>query len=350
MSDHASSAPGVSPGAAPRGRGRRGPSIALAAALALGITGLFAANVSVGSSEVRLRDLLDLLAGDVDPVVRTILLDLRIPMALMSIVVGAALAVGGCGMQTILRNPLASPFTLGISSAAAFGAAVGLILETSVLGVGGPQRLLFRDACGDGHLRILLSARYRPRHHHPVRDRTELPFQRADQFLQYIADEDQLQSLVFWTFGSLLKTTWDKVAIVSAALALGALIYLRNSWRLTALLLGDEEARGLGVNVAAVRRVVLITVSVLAAAAVAFVGTIGFVGLVAPHIARSLVGEDQRVFMPISALLGAGILSASFLLSKLLVPGTILPVGMITAFVGIPFFVSIIFRGRGIQR
>ncbi|NLA29481.1 MAG: iron ABC transporter permease [Propionibacterium sp.] len=328
--------------------------VAIVAALPVLIVVVFIINVATGSSDASLADaLIVLTGGDADPMVATVILDIRVPMALMAIVVGAALSIGGCGMQTILRNPMASPFTLGISAAASFGAALGFILEANVIRLPGAAMVTgnaFAFALLAAAIIYLLSLR-------PGTDKGMIVllgialnflFNALTMLLQYIADEDELQSLVFWTFGSLLKTTWQKVAIVSAVLAVASAIYFRNSWKLTALSLDDHKAKSLGVNVEALRRLVIITVSVLAAAAVAFVGTIGFVGLVAPHIARGLVGEDQRFFMPASALIGAAILSLAFLVSKLVVPGTILPVGLVTAFVGIPFFIVIIVSRRGL--
>jgi iron complex transport system permease protein len=161
--------------------------------------------------------------------------------------------------------------------------------------------------------------------------------------LQYIADENQLQSLMFWNFGSLLKTTWTKFFIVFAVLFICMIILFKNAWKLTAMTLDDTKARSIGVDVSKVRRLVILITSLISAVAVSFVGTIGFVGLVAPHIARLTVGEDQRFFMPLSALLGGFILSLAFLLSKLIIPGVILPIGLVTSVIGIPFFMAIIF-------
>ena len=162
-------------------------------------------------------------------------------------------------------------------------------------------------------------------------------------FLQYIADENKLQSLVFWTFGSLAKASWDK-ALLLAVVVLAALAFLsRRAWQLTALVLDDARALSLGVNVPQLRRQVIILISLVTATAVSFVGTIGFLGLVAPHLARGMVGEDHRYLLPASALCGAFLLSAASLLSKVLVPGTLLPIGLITSLIGLPFFVVLIF-------
>ena len=163
-------------------------------------------------------------------------------------------------------------------------------------------------------------------------------FQALLSLLQFLASPEALQQIVFWLFGSLLRSSLPKVALVGAVLALVLPLLFRDAWRLTALQLGDERARGLGVQVGALRIRAFVSVSLLTGAAVAFVGTIGFVGLVAPHVARMLVGEDQRHLLPASALLGGLVLSAASVASKLIIPGTVFPIGIVTALIGVPFF------------
>ena len=164
--------------------------------------------------------------------------------------------------------------------------------------------------------------------------------------LEYLASEETLQAIVFWLFGSLLKATWMKIAITSAVLVVVTLILMKDAWKLTALRLGDERAKSLGIDVERMRLKVLVLISLLTAVAVCFVGTIGFVGLVGPHIARMLVGEDQRYLIPMSGLGGALILSAASVCSKMVVPGAIFPIGIVTSFIGVPFFMFLILRKK----
>jgi len=164
--------------------------------------------------------------------------------------------------------------------------------------------------------------------------------------LQYIATESALQEVVFWTLGSLTKATWPKVGIGAAILVLSVPILVKEVWALTALRLGDEKAASLGIDVRRLRLRILVLTSLLAAAAVAFVGTVGFVGLVGPHVARMLVGEDQRFFLPLSAIAGALMMSITSIISKEITPGVIFPIGIITALVGVPFFLMLIFSSR----
>ena len=164
--------------------------------------------------------------------------------------------------------------------------------------------------------------------------------------LQFIADSNALQQIVFWTMGSLGRATWTKIGIVGTVLLLCLLWSARQAWALTALRAGEDQARSFGIAVERLRLLTLLRVSLLAATALSFVGTIGFVGLVGPHIARMLLGEDHRYYLPGSALAGALMLSLASILSKALVPGVVLPIGIITALVGVPLFMTLVLRQR----
>ncbi|WP_110678650.1 iron ABC transporter permease [Salinicola sp. RZ23] len=277
--------------------------------------------------------------------------EIRLPVALMAVVVGLSLASAGAEMQTILNNPLADPFTLGVSAAASFGAALAIVLGVGLL-PGGEALLTTLNAFAMAMLASLLIwlvSRLRG-----VSVQTMVLMGIALMFffnallgiLQYVASAQSLQQLVFWSLGSLSRTSWPKVGIACAALALTLPVFFIAGWRLTALRMGDLQARAMGIDVPRLRLLVLLCCSLLAATAVAFVGTIGFIGLVGPHIARLLVGEDQRVFLPLSALVGALLMSLTSIASKTLIPGVLLPIGILTALIGLPFFVSLIIKSR----
>ena len=285
-----------------------------------------------------------------DPTVYVIVHSIRLPMTLMAIVVGASLGVAGVQMQTILGNPLASPYTLGFSAAAGFGAALTilfgfqlpLIPEFTV-----PFVAFVAAGCacaivyGIAHLRgvtpeIMILAGIA----------TLFLFQSLQSLLQYLASPEVLQEIVFWLFGSMLKATWFSVSVSASILVICFLLLFKDAWKLTALRLGDERARSLGIDVHRLRLKVFVIVSLLTSGAVAFVGTIGFVGLVAPHIARMLVGEDQRVLMPVSAFMGAIIMVGASIASKLVSPGAVVPIGIVTAIIGVPFLFTLILMGK----
>ena len=314
---------------------------------------LLLVDISVGPAWLSIKEIVSavFLPNSVDATTHVIVWNLRLPIALMAVVVGASLAVAGAEMQTILDNPLASPYTLGIAAAAGFGAALALVLGVGMVPYG-EQFIVPINAFFFAMLTCLLI--------YFIAKRTGLSteamvlagiavlflFHSALALLQYLASQEQLQAVVFWLFGSLLKTTWLKLGISTAILLVVVPALAKDAWKLTALRLGDEKAKSLGVNVERLRLKVFIWVSLLTGAAVCFIGTIGFVGLAGPHIARMLVGEDQRFFLPASALAGAILVSAASTVSKLVIPGAILPIGIVTSFIGVPFFVSLILRRR----
>ena len=171
-------------------------------------------------------------------------------------------------------------------------------------------------------------------------------FQAGQSFMQYIASTEALSGVVFWTFGSLSKATWPKVLTVLAVFAAVFLVIYKNAWKMTALTMGEERARVLGVNVRRLRMVTFLLISLLTATAVSFVGCIGFVGIVAPHIARIFLGEDQRYYLPMSAVIGSLLLSAANIAAKSIVPGAVFPIGILTSLIGVPVFFALIMKKR----
>lgn len=279
----------------------------------------------------------------------TILRDVRLPCAIAALLVGSSLALAGAEMQTTLDNPLASPFTLGVSSAASFGAALGIILEISVPFVPADWTVPV-DAflCALGSV-LLLEALARSRG--ADRGRVVLfgialvfTFNSAVALLQFVASQEALSQLVFWNLGSLGRTTWASLGVIGAVMLVVTPLSLRSAHALTALRLGEDRARSFGVDVGRLRFASLVRISALAATSVAFVGTIGFVGLVGPHIARLLVGEDHRFALPASMLTGALVVSGASIASKSLVHGAVLPIGIVTSMIGVPVFLVLILR------
>lgn len=313
----------------------------------------FVLNIYIGSSDISLSDVFQaIFYGEGQGNNVMIIRKIRAPMSLMALAVGASLGIGGCEIQTILRNPIASPYTLGITNAATFGAALGLILNTNVLKVSEAlmvttNAFFFALLASIGI--YIFSSRQGSNRNSIVLFGIALNFlfSALTMILQYISDDEDLKSLVFWNMGSLLKTNWKKLGIVLCALVFVSVIFYKNAWKLTAMTLDDTKAQSLGVNPQKLRRMVILLTSLITAFAVSFVGSIGFVGLIAPHVARQLVGEDQRFFIPVSALIGAVVVAFAFVVSKLIIPGVILPIGLVTAIVGIPVFLTIIFNKMG---
>lgn len=313
----------------------------------------FLLDVTTGPGQYPLATVLDVM---VDPMshgarLKVIIWDYRLPVAVTAVVVGALLAVAGAQMQTILNNPLAEPFTLGVSAAASFGASLSIVLGISVIPAVGPLLVTvnaFVFALATCVL-ILLATRIKG-----VGSETMILFGIAIFFtfsallalMQYMASEDQIARIVFWMMGSLSRASWEKIALGGCLLALAIPFSLMRTWPMTGLRMGEAAAESMGVDVARLRIEMLVCISLLAATAVSFVGTVGFVGLVGPHIARMLVGEDQRHLVPLAAIVGALVLSLTSLISKSITPGVIYPIGIITSLIGVPVFVSIILGTR----
>jgi iron complex transport system permease protein len=328
-------------------RRRRWLALALAAVVLLAMSADFLFGPTALAPSALLHGLLQ--PSQATPETRVIVWDLRLPYALMAVAVGMSLGLAGAEMQTVLDNPLASPYTLGVSSAAACGAALAIALGVGLPGVPADWLVaanafvfaivaaLLLDGvsrwAGLGMSAVVLFG-----------IALVFAFDALVSLIQYTASAQALQGLVFWTMGSLTRANWPKLGLMVLALAASMPLALRSAWRLTALRLGEERAASFGIDVKRVRLGALARVSLLSALAVAAVGTIGFVGLVAPHIARRLFGEDHRYYLPGAALVGAAILSLASLLAKHLVRDAVLPVGIVTALIGIPFFIAVVLR------
>lgn len=285
-----------------------------------------------------------------------IIWQLRVPRVLMAITGGMGLATAGLVMQTILRNPLASPYTLGISSASSFGAAMAIITGAStgsfLNGLVPSNYIIAFNAflCAS----ICTFAIYGLSKTQRVTAETivlfgvamNFLFSAATSFLQYIGSEEQLAELVYWMFGSLSKATWGKLQLTTIVVAIVMLLIFMKAWDYNALALGDETAGSLGLNVERLRIFGLLLSSIVTAVIVSLLGPIGFIGLVAPHIGRILIGADHRYLIPTSALLGACLLLSADVLSCKILSPLVVPVGIVTSFVGVPLLIYLITRRR----
>jgi iron complex transport system permease protein len=313
----------------------------------------FIADILIGPSWLTLYETFTALfhRDTVSVTTGVIVWTIRFPAALMALGVGASLGLAGASIQTILDNPLASPYTLGISAGAGFGAALAVIFGAflpSFIGTSLVPLYAFTFSILTCML-IYFMGRFRS-----LAPETMLLcglglsflFQSLQSLLQYVSSPEALQSIVFWLFGSLARSDWFTVAMIFLVLLIILPVILMDAWKLTALKLGDEKARSLGINVERLRMKIFILISLLTSFAVCFVGVIGFIGLAGPHVARILVGEDQRFFIPLSAVFGAAILSAASVISKLVSQGAMMPIGIVTGLIGVPFYFSLIFRSQ----
>lgn len=328
---------------------------AMLAALVLGGLAALVVDLSTGPSALDIVDLIQVLTDPESMGVaqRVILLEVRLPFALMAVAVGAALGLAGAESQTALNNPLASPHTLGITMAAVLGATLAIVLDLDIAGLGRWLTLpvaAFVLAVGAGLAILGLSLRF------GSNTETIILFGIAMLFtctalvalLHFVADAEDVQQSVLWSMGALTRATWESVAVVAVALVAMVPLSLRTAWSMTLLRGGAEQAASAGLPVGRLRLTALLRTCLLTATAVCFVGAISFVGLIAPHIARLLLGEDHRFYLPGALASGALLLSLASIASKLIIPGVVIPVGIVTALVGVPVFVGLVMlRQRG---
>lgn len=341
--------------AARAGARPRRPTRALAmggvlALVVMGVLGLLLGNVSLPLLDtlgVLGHRLLGLPTGTWAASTETIVMELRLPRVLAALAVGAGLGISGAVLQGLLRNPLADPYVLGTASGAALGAAVGVLLpiQALLLGFGVANVLAFVGALaavtfvvrvagsgGDSRASVLLVG-------YGVGSVLA-----AGLALAMYLSGDNLRRIVAWLLGSLANASWSQVAIGLPIILVGSLLIVSRARTLDALLLGDEAAAHLGVDVRRERRILLGLAALVTAAAVAMAGLIGFVGLIVPHVVRLVSGPTARSVLPLSALVGAVFLVGADLIAR--IPGE-LPVGIVTAMVGVPVFLVLLRRARG---
>lgn len=289
-----------------------------------------------------------------------IIWNIRVPRLLAAIVAGCCMGMEGVIMQCVLRNPLASSYTMGISQGAAFGAAFAIIvlgagtvsaMQANAVVVNNPYTTVVAAFLGSliGVLAILLIARVRsvtPEVMILGGVAMSALFSAGTMFLQYFASDSQVAATIFWTFGDVGRAVWNDVWIMLALMVPALLYFMYHAWDYNSLESGEETAKGLGVNTDNIRLWGMLVSSFTAAVTVAFLGVIGFVGLIAPHIMRRIVGTDHRFLIPTSAMLGALILLVSDTVARSIMAPIILPVGIITSFMGAPMFLYIIMKMR----
>lgn len=302
-----------------------------------------------------LVSILDLFigVGDLKPVdilslsdlQRTILFKIRMPEMTTALILGLILGLAGACMQTILDNPLASPFTLGVSSAAGFGASFFLLLGFSI-------NFIPIGAIGFALIAIIFVYLISRRNFANTSSMilagiaVKFFFDSLTSLMQYISTDETLSSIVFWLFGSVSNTKPRGIIILLLSFLLSFIIIIKDSHKLTTLRFGEDRARSLGVNVKTLKIKTFIIVSILCSIGVSFAGVIGFIGVIAPHISRKIIGEDQRYYLISSSLVGAILLVISSGLSKLVKPGAILPIGIIASLVGLPLIFIFFFGGK----
>ena len=279
----------------------------------------------------------------------SVIWDLRLPRILTGVLAGAALAVAGATMQTTMKNPLADPYTTGISSGASFGATIARCMGVSFAGGGYvvvvnafifsliPTALIvivskMRGASPTTMVMAGIAVMY--------------IFNAFTTVIKLFADPESLSSLYQWSVGSINGTRWDDVLVMVPFVIVGTVVIQLLSRQLNVLISGDDSAKTLGIDADRLRTVSILVIALMTAAVVSFTGLIGFVGLVCPHVVRMFIGSDNRYLIPASAAFGIALLLFADLVGRVLIAPTVLPVGVITAFIGGPLFLYLIVKQR----
>ena len=319
------------------------------------------ASLSAGSANLSVLDIVRTIFGGGNRQENAIIWNVRMPRVATATVVGMALALSGCVMQNVLRNPLASASTLGVSQGASFGAAVAIVYfgagiqvnaggTASALTVTNPAMVTLCAFLGGIATTAVILALARFRGTSPATMvlagvAISSMFTGGTALVQYFCDDVMVATVVYWTFGSLGRAGWTEIAIIAALTFAAFVFFYYNRWNYNAMEGGTHTAKSLGVPVDRLIVLSMALCALISSVAVAFVGCISFIGLIAAHIMRRFVGNDYRFLIPCSALCGGVLLLLSDIVSRMLLSPTVLPIGALTSFLGAPLFLYLIIKG-----
>ena len=336
-------------------------AILAAAVIAVAVGCLF-----VGSSGMTFREGLEALFGGGSRAHSRIIWRIRIPRVLAAVIAGAGLGTAGLVMQSTLNNPMASPSTLGVSNAAVFGANLSIIafaggflstgnnVQGFDLGANPYATSLLAFVFAALSVLLILGLctlrSFSPNVVVLAGIALGSVWTAATTILQFYATDVGLSAAVVWSFGDLGRATYETDLIMAITVAIGFVFFMLMSWKYNALLSGEATAKTMGVNVESLRFITLLLSSIITAVCVSFLGVIGFVGVICPHVVKKLLGQDHRVTVPASALSGSLLLLLADTLSRSIGSGSALPVGAITSLLGAPFFIAIIFSRKENRR
>lgn len=308
----------------------------------------FFIGVGIGAVKIPLREIIEIVFMGQETDNKVILIDIRMPRVIISAVLGAGLSVVGGVMQGVFKNPLVDSYTLGMSSGAALGAVLSIVTGIGIFGYGTTGAFAFLGA---------VSSLFFVYHISKTKNRVSinsllLSGVAVSYFLSSIIsfimmlNRNKIEQIVFWTMGSLSSATWQKLIFSSSFILPGILALCFFSRELNIMSLGEESAHYMGVDVEKLKYILLVICSLIVGAVVSTGGTIGFLGLVAPHIVRLIWGSDNRKLIPYSAIMGAAILMLSDALGRVLIQPSEIPVGVMTSIMGGPFFVFLLRRQK----
>ena len=322
---------------------------------------ILAGSVSIGSVNLSLGQVTEILfsklsgvSGTIDPNLSSIVWGMRFPRAVLAFLTGAALSASGTVMQSVLKNPLASSYTLGVSSGASLCAALVMVTGFSIPVLG----MFTLPAAGfaGGLATVFLALAFAARLDGKMENQTVILvgmvfslFVNAILTLLTALSREHLQQMVFWQMGGFTGRDWSHVAVMFPILVISMLVLQRFTTEMDIMSFGEEQAMAIGVDLKRVKLVLIGIAALLTGTAVSLVGVIGFVDLIAPHVVRRIFGSAHRLVLPLSALFGGAFLMLAELVSRTVMAPTIIPVGAVTALVGAPFFALVFFRGRKLK-
>ncbi len=327
-------------------------------ALFLFLLGVSLFSLSSGPYHVPVKEVFAVFFGGGTKDDRLVVLDIRLPRIVAGILVGASMGVAGAVLQGYLRNPLATPFTMGVSNGAMFGASLAILLgagyslNSGQVFLNNPYVVVLFAFLGAISATLVILALARLKGLSPeaivlAGVAMSSLFVALTTLVQYFANELQLSAMVYWSFGNLARATWGENLIMAVAFAFVFVYFLLRRWDLNASTLGDEVAKSIGVNIERERLIGTLLAAFVTSVTVAFVGVIGFIGLIAPHSMRLIAGGDYRSLIPLSALAGALLLVSADTVARLIVSPMNLPVGVITSFLGAPTFIYLLVKMEG---
>ncbi len=330
--------------------------------LALAVVGMAVVCLFVGSSHMSVSDCLDALMRRSTDANNRIVWNIRMPRVLAAVIAGAGLSVSGLIMQTTLNNSMASPSTLGVSNAAVFGANLSIIafsggylstgnnLSNYAVGANPYATSMMAFLFSTASILLILGLcrvrRFSPNVVVLAGVAVGAMWNAATTILQFYATDVGISAAVIWNFGDLGRATYRTDGIMRAVTAAGLLFFRMMAWRYNALLSGETAARSMGVRVEGLRFCSLLLASMITAVCVSFLGVIGFVGVICPHVTKRMLGQEHRFSIPVSALSGSLLLLLADTLSRSMGSGSALPVGAITSLLGAPFFLAILFSRK----
>jgi len=327
--------------------------------LVLAVFAMSVISVNAGSSSIDVWEVIKTFFGLGSEKASLVIWQIRMPRIIIAIIAGAGLSVAGCVMQNNLKNPLASPDTLGVSAGAAFGAnlaiivlGAGTILYTAgdAVAINNPYIVtICAFVCSMGAAMIILALGkirgFSPEAIVLAGVALGSLFTAGTTLIQYFAPDVKIAAAIFWTFGDLGRVSWHETFIIIAVVVLAAIYFILKRWDYNAMDNGEETAKSLGVRTERTRFLGMLISSLVTSVTVSFVGMIGFIGLIGPHMMRRVIGTDHRFLIPASMLAGAAVLLISDTLARTIIKPVVLPVGAITSILGAPLFIYLLMKG-----